>query len=72
MTIKTTYRAKAHTGTGTRFVRATPDGYAWCIRGETGYDVEQGTCDASDIPQHIREAADARRGHAFGYVEWPQ
>lgn len=79
MAIKVTYTAKGDKIEGDRFVRAvfTNDPafkyYAWCIRGlDLRYDAQQGTCDAHDLPQDVREAADRRLGHAFSYVEWPR
>jgi hypothetical protein len=84
MTIKVTYTArgdKIH-GEGTRFVRAvftndreaTSNDYAWCIRSNRNkmYDLQQGTCNASDLPVDIRKAADRKLGHAISYVEWPK
>ena len=80
MTIKITYTARGDKikGEGTRFVRAcfpanSQDCYAWCIRSDSNkrYDLQQGTCDAVDIPDDVRAAADKLIGHAFGYVEWP-
>lgn len=76
MSIETTYLAKGHATNdeGDRFVMAVfPSGYAWCLRGvDRRYDIAQGTCDASDMPDDVRAAADRRRGHAFSYVEWPR
>jgi hypothetical protein len=82
MAIKITYTARGDKikGEGTRFVRAafTNDPasacYAWCIRSNSNkrHDLQQGTCDAHDLPDDIRAAADRLSGHAFGYVEWPQ
>ena len=78
MAVVTTYRA------GTKYVRAAVDvtrfvrkdavgaGYSWCLRdNRTGRDIKQGACAAADLHEGVRGAADAWRGHAFGYVEWP-
>lgn len=57
-----------------RYVRkdATGEGYSWCLTSpRTSFDVAQGRCDADDIPAEIRALADARRGLAFSYVDWP-
>lgn len=82
MAITVTYEAKGATteDMGDRFARATyrgpsePNGYRWCIRGAHNlrYDIQQGTCDANDLPAEIREAADRMLGHAFSYVAWPR
>lgn len=81
MAVKITYQTPAHKNDmGDRFVRASfagagkPNGYRWCIRGALNlrYDIQQGTCDAEDLPAEVRERADNLLGHAFGYVEWPQ
>ncbi len=81
--IRLTYTARGDKikGAGTRFVRAvftnnraaTSNDYVWCIRSNADkrYDLQQGTCDASDLPAEVRQAADLRLGHAFSYVEWP-
>jgi hypothetical protein len=75
VTIHTHYLAKGHTteDEGKRFVRATyPAGFFWCLRGACMHDIAQGTCDASDLPDDVREAAEARMSRAFSYVEWPR
>ena len=57
-----------------RYVRkdAMGDGYSWCITSwRNKYDVAQGRCEAGDIPADVRALADARRGLAFSYVDWP-
>ena len=48
--------------------------YAWIIRDalDLRYDIQQGTCDADDLPAEVRGAADALLGHAFSYVDWPR
>lgn len=76
MAIKTTYTARGDKikGAGTRFVRATfPSGYVWCIRSNSNkrYDLQQGTCDAHDLPHNVRAEADRLMSRAFSYVEWP-
>lgn len=75
MAIKIKYTARGDKIEGTRFVRACyPSGYAWIIRSiaDKRYDLQQGTCDAEDLPVIIKESADRLLGYAFGYVEWPQ
>jgi hypothetical protein len=64
---------------GDRFVRAIGNcrgvtGYAWCVRDalDKRYDVQQGTCDADDLPEDVRKAADAQRMYIPSYVEWPE
>jgi len=78
-----TYKAQNYRNQveGTRFVRASSGFgrlpgcyYSWCIRDalDLRYDVQQGRCDAEDLPDAVREAAEALAGQAFGYVEWPR
>lgn len=75
--IKVTYAATRYTPSApvTRYVRrdAIGQGYTWCEQSNLNrrYDLRQGTCDASDLPDAIRAEADAARGQAFGYVLWP-
>lgn len=61
---------------GDRFVRAVVPGknYAWCVRDalDHRYDVQQGTCDAEDLPDDVRKAADKRYGFSPSYVEWKE
>jgi hypothetical protein len=73
--IKKTYTARGDKIDGMRFVRAChPTGYVWCIQSNSAkrYDLQQGTCDAEDLPDDVRAAADSLLGRAFSYVEWPQ
>ena len=77
MTFRTTYhshRADIPQRVGDRFVRTVKPGveYAWCVRDAVDhrYDVQQGFCEASDVPENIRKAADARYGSTPSYVEW--
>ena len=79
MTIRTTAQSKKPLkpllGPLKRYVRRNSwdDGYTWCEKqADSFYDHAQGKCDASDIAPEIREAADAQRGQAFGYVDWPR
>jgi hypothetical protein len=77
MTIEVTYKARNYHNQveGDRFVRADRfAGYVWCVRDKfhTNYDLLQGTCDAEDLPEDVRLAADVLLGRAFGYVEWPR
>lgn len=59
-----------------RYVRRNAlgdDEYSWCEVGDDRrYDLRQGGCHADDLPDDIRAAADMLRGHAFGFVPWPQ
>lgn len=81
--IRTTWKAQNYRNQreGARMVRASaasvggkPHCYSWLIRDalDLRYDIQQGTCDAEDLPTGVREAADAKVGHAFNYVDWPR
>ena len=72
--IQTNYETDAKRGK--RYVRASVamDGmYNWCIQSadKPQHDVAQGICDAEELPPEVKAAADAMRGRAFNYVEWP-
>lgn len=55
-----------------RYVRWGWKRYFWCEVGDDRrYDLRQGSCDAADLTEDILEAVEARRGHAFAFVEWP-
>lgn len=57
-----------------RYVKKWGDRYKYCIQSrETAYDVEQGFCDAEDLPDLIREKCDGRvvDTSAFYACEWP-
>lgn len=57
-----------------RYVRRDAIGeyYAWCTKQRfSSYDHSQGSCLGCDLPPKVRAAADAQRGQAFGYVDWP-
>lgn len=55
-----------------RYVRWNGLSYAWCEVGEDPrYDLRQGWCSKEELPPEIMEAANANRGQAFSYVEWP-
>lgn len=75
--ITVTYTAKRYKPEeiAQRYVRRDPigDGYTWCEQWakNKAYDLRQGTCDASDLPDDVRAAADAQRKQYFGSVEWP-
>lgn len=75
--IVTTYESKRFRNENLawrRYVRkdATGEGYSWCLTSPwTRFDVAQGTCSADDIDADVRALADARRGLAFSYVDWP-
>lgn len=74
--ITVSYCSKREGRDGDRFVRTVRLGteYAWCIRDKFDhrYDVQQGFCDASDLPVNVRKAADARHGTSPSYVGWPK
>lgn len=75
--IITAYRSPVGgTDRGARMVRrnAIGSGYRWCEQSSVNprYDVAQGTCEASDLPDDVRAAADALQGQFFGYVRWPE
>lgn len=76
--IRTTYKASANPhprdGAMKRYVRwDAHHGYVWCEKPEhSRYDYAQGTCSAEDIAPEIKAAADAQRGRAFSYVDWPR
>lgn len=75
VTMQTSKPMRPKHGELKRYVRRNSwdDGYVWCEK-QVGspYDRAQGTCDASDLTPAIRAAADAQRGQAFGYVDWPR
>jgi len=75
VTMQSSKPLKPKQGELKRYVRrdSIGDGYSWCEK-QTGspYDRAQGTCDADDIDAAIRAKADAQRGQAFGYVDWPR
>lgn len=81
--ITVTYKAQNYKNQreGARMVRASsaaiggkPVSYAWLIRDalDLRYDIQQGRCDAEDLPDAVREAAEALAGQAFDYVDWPR
>src|SRR6266481_3391918 len=76
MTINATYISKGFTAddVDTRYVRAVfGGGYFWCERGsDKRYDIRQGTCEAFDMPDVVREEADKLVSYAFSYVVWPR
>lgn len=42
----------------------------WCIQSnDKRYDIEQGTCDAEDLPEEIRKQCDQYTG-AFYACQW--
>ena len=73
--ITTKYTARAPRP-GKRYVRTISPGkeYAWCVRDRVDprYDCQQGFCDAADLTDAVRRAADARYGFSPSYVEWPE
>jgi len=73
MTIKVTYQAEGVLE-GKRYVRRGEGStYHWCSRShDPRYDAAQGTCDFSDLPEAVRDAADAISGSFPSYVEWPR
>jgi len=76
--IRTTYRSEKNPsprdGAMKRYVRCDAHfGFVWCEKQERSrFDYSQGTCEAADIPPSIRESAEAQRGRAFSYVDWPE
>lgn len=60
-----------------RYVRLDMNGtYYWCeVFGDTKndrrYDYRQGTVFAHEIPEHVRDKADALQGYFPSYVDWP-
>ncbi len=46
--------------------------YKWCIQNpdKPRYDVAQGTCDADDLPDHIRKQCDTHTGMFYACL-WP-
>ena len=56
-----------------RYVKFTRgDGFRWCEVGDDRrYDLRQGTCAASDLPEPVMDAALDRAGFYPPYVEWP-
>jgi hypothetical protein len=74
MTIRVMFDSKRRPGK--RYVRTIQPAatYAWCVQcaDDHRYDTMQGTCDAEDLPEAVRKAADARNGHFPSYVEWTQ
>lgn len=61
----------------TRYVRksAIHDFYEWCEQSakDTRYDLAQGTCEAEDLPEAIRQKCDEMHGKTWGTYacEWP-
>lgn len=78
MTIRCTWQSEKNLspryGDLKRYVRWDAHfGYVWCEKQERArFDYAHGTCDAADVPVEIREKADAQRGRAFSYVNWPR
>lgn len=62
---------------GLRYVRKHPnsDFYIWATRSavNVGFDHARGTCEADDLPPHVREACDRTEGmnSVFYASEWP-
>jgi len=57
-----------------RYVRAActaSDEYEWVEVDAYGYTIRDGTCVAADLPDEMAERANALKGRAFGYVDWP-
>lgn len=57
-----------------RYVKKSPgqDFYKWCEQSleNPEYDVAQGTCDADDLPEAVREKCDEYDGYMYA-CEWP-
>ncbi len=71
MTIKVTYKSKGEPGR--RYVKKCIYGtYRYCIQSakDKRFDVEQGTCDAEDLPPEILVECENHKG-AFYACEWP-
>lgn len=56
-----------------RYVRLTRKGvYRWCEVGDDGrWDLRQGRCAASDLPEEVRVECGKFADHLFGFVTWP-
>lgn len=55
-----------------RYVRSDYEGgYRWCETDSRGWDIRQGSVIGAELPDAVRNAADARRGFIPSYVEWP-
>ena len=71
--IETTYKAQNTTLLpGERYVRKIPgqEKYQWCIQSnDKRYDIEQGTCDAEDLPADVKEKCDQYTG-SFYACKW--
>lgn len=55
-----------------RKARGSDNVYQWCEQSavDTRYDLAQGTCEASDLPDDIRKKCDEYDG-CFYACEWP-
>jgi hypothetical protein len=70
--IITTFKSKNLLIHGNRYVRKIPgeQKYQWCIQSSNkGYDVEQGTCNAEDLPEDIKKKCDEYNG-SFYACKW--
>lgn len=55
-----------------RYVRCSASGvFSWAEANAQNWDIRQGTCTADELPADVRKKALARRGQAFGAVDWP-
>ena len=73
--IRVTYATNTHGHARTRYVRRDARDknlYRWCETSsvDSRYDVRQGTCEAEDLPAHIRAKCDAYEGAHYA-SEWP-
>jgi hypothetical protein len=72
--IKTTYTSP-RSGNTSRYVAkdAVGAGYHWCEQcDKTRFDLAQGTCDADDLPDDVKQAADELKNTWPNYVVWPK
>jgi hypothetical protein len=71
--IKTTYSSPRSGNTARYVARNAVSGYRWCEQcADTGLDLAQGTCDADDLPDDIKQASDKLKNTWPNYVSWPK
>lgn len=71
--IETTYRTNSKMLLrGERYVKKIPgvQKYMWCVQScnDKRYDVEQGTCDAEDLPEDVRKKCDEYTGAFYACI----
>ncbi len=74
--MRVTYQSRAYRSEDVRarYVRISSDGsrFQWCEVGtDRWYDMRQGECDESDVPEDVRDKCRALQGQAFAYVAMP-